>query len=142
MAKFNQQNMMIYLVALAQGERFWHPIYCSFGGQVALSTSALNNTYGYAGITSDNRLIYVKFNMLGMQVENGSLWLENMTSIKFSKFMRMHTIKMTFDQDGKTKKLKIKANEVVHGTDLTMQETNLKMFMDVLKKYGDMYGRI
>lgn len=140
MAGFNQKNMMLYLLAAANGAQFRHSIYCGFGGQVALSSSALNNMYGYAGITSDGRLIYVKFNIMGMQAENGALWLENMTSIKFSKFMRMHTIKMTFDQDGKTKKLKIRANEVVHGKDFYMQEQNLKMFMDTLKKYGEMRG--
>ncbi len=142
MAKFNQQNMMLYLMAVAEGQYFLHPIYCSFGGQVALSSTALNNMYGYAAITNDGRLIYVKFNLLGMQVENGALWLENMTSLKFSKFMKMHTIKMTFDQDGKTKKLKIRANEVVYGTDLNMQKTNLQMFMNALEKYGDMNGRM
>ncbi|MDE5576091.1 MAG: hypothetical protein K2J11_01715 [Oscillospiraceae bacterium] len=140
MASFNQKNMMLYLLAAANGAKFWHPIYCGFGGQVALSSSALNNMYGYAGITSDGRLVYAKFNMLGMQAENDMLWLENMTSIKFSEFMRMHTIKMTFNQDGKKKKLKIKANEVVHGKDFYMQEQNLKMFMDTLKKYGEMCG--
>ncbi len=142
MASFNQKNMMLYLMAMAEGVQFWHPIYCGFGGQVMLSSSALNNMYGYAGITSDGRLIYAKFNIMGMQTENGALWLENMTSLKFSKFMKLHTIKMTFDQDGKKKKLKIMANEVVHGKDFNMQQQNLKMFMDTLKKYGEMNGRI
>ncbi|MBP3379836.1 MAG: hypothetical protein J6K77_03100 [Ruminococcus sp.] len=142
MTSFNQQNMMLYLMAAADGAQFWNPIYCGFGKQVALSSSALNNTYGYAGLTNDGRLVYVKFNIMGVQVENGSLWLENMTSIKFSKLMRLHTIKMTFDQDGKNVKFKIQANEKVHGKDFYMQEQNLKMFMDTLRKYGEMYGRI
>lgn len=142
MANFNQKNMMLYLMAAAEGVQFWNPIYCGFGGQVALSKSALNNMYGYAALTSDQKLIYVKFNIMGIPVEKGSLWLENITSVKFSKFMRLHTIKMTFDQEGKTVKLKIKANEIVHGKDFNMQEPNLKMFMDSLKKYGEMYGRI
>lgn len=142
MASFNQQNMMLYLAAASEGVQFWHPIYCGFGGQVALSSSALNNTYGYAGLTNDGRLVYVKFNIMGMQVDHGVLWLENMTSVKFSKFMKLHTAKMTFEQDGKKIKLKIQANERVHGKDFYMQEQNLKMFMDTLKKYGEMYGRI
>ncbi len=142
MASFNQKNMMLYLMAVANGTQVWNPIYCGFGGQVLLSSSALNNMFGYAGVTSDGRLVYAKFNILGMQVENGTLWLENMISIKFSKLMRLHTIKMTFDQDGRKVKLKIAANEKVYGKDFYMQEQNLKMFMDTLKKYGDMNGRI
>ena len=137
MYKFNNRNMLLALCAIAENdEKILYPLYGGLGGHSAFNTSALHNTYGYTAVTDRNRLVFIRFNAFGMPVDNGSYYLENLVSLKVSKFLKLHTIKASFDVNGKKKKFWFQANEVVHGTDFYCQKINLPLFISALKKFS------
>lgn len=109
------------------GETILCPIYCSFAfkDEFLPMTSVI---YGYAAITTENRLAFASFNALGQVHKYGAYRLEKLTKLKISKCFSVRTFKMTFDDNGKRRRMQINANKRVFGSDLAEQETNLAEF--------------
>lgn len=136
MYKFTNKNMLTACAVMVQeGEKALYPVYGSMGQQTSFGGGALNNTFGYAAVTDKNRLIVCRFNFLGMPVDNFSYSLYDMTKLNTSRFMKLHTLKMTFETPEGRKKVHIKANEHVHGADFFCQELNLSNFISYLEKF-------
>ena len=134
---FNSKAMHEALTAmLLPNEHYQYPVYVGFGRESALSTSAMNNRYGFVAATDFQRLIFVKFNMMGIITARGSyplFCIENVDINEKTLFNRCK-VKITFNVDGKESKLKFTASRKVYTMGLDEQEQNLEGLFDVLRK--------
>lgn len=118
-------------------EEYFGAVYVGFGRGSVLSTSALDNRYGFLAITNQNRLLIAQYNILAMPLFQGALPLQALESLKVSKTMlNMYSVKMQFRAQGETCKLACKISPKVYGMDLKEQQQNAEQLLEVLQNWN------
>lgn len=122
---------------LLPGEGYFGAVYAGFGRGSVLSTSALDNRYGFLAVTNQNRLLIAQYNILTMPLFQGALPLQALESLKVSKtILHMYSVKMKFRAQGETCKLVCKISSKVYGMDLKEQQENAEQLLKVLQKWN------
>jgi len=122
---------------LLPGEGYFGAVYAGFGRGSVLSTSALDNRYGFLAVTNQNRLLIAQYNILTMPLFQGALPLQALESLKVSKtILNMYSVKMQFRAQGETCKLACKISPNVYGMGLKEQQENAEQLLKVLQKWN------
>lgn len=122
---------------LLPGEGYFGAVCAGFGRGSVLSTSALDNRYGFLAVTNQNRLLIAQYNILTMPLFQGALPLQALESLKVSKtILHMYSVKMQFRAQGETCKLACKISPNVYGMDLKEQQKNAEQLLKVLQKWN------
>lgn len=122
---------------LLPGEGYFGAVYAGFGRGGVLSTSAMDNRYGFLAVTNQNRLLIAQYNILTIPLFQGALPLQALESLKISKTMlNLYSVKMQFRAQGKTCKLACKISPKVYGMDLKEQQENAEQLLKTLQKWS------
>ncbi len=138
MRKLDKKLMETALQSLLlPGEGYFGAVYAGFGRGSVLSTSALDNRYGFLAVTNQNRLLIAQYNVLTMPLFQGALPLQALDSLKVSKtILNMYSVKMQFRAQGETCKLACKISPKVYGMDLKEQQQNAEQLLKTLQKWS------
>lgn len=138
MRKLDKKLMETALQSLLlPGEEYFGAVYAGFGRGSVLSTSALDNRYGFLAVTNQNRLLIAQYNILTMPLFQGALPLQALESLKVSKtILNMYSVKMQFRAQGETCKLACKISPNVYGMGLKEQQENAEQLLKVLQKWN------
>ncbi|MGN1224220.1 MAG: hypothetical protein ACI4TG_03805 [Ruminococcus sp.] len=138
MRKLDKKLMETALQSLLlPGEGYFGAVYAGFGRGSVLSTSALDNRYGFLAVTNQNRLLIAQYNILTMPLFQGALPLQALESLKVSKtILNMYSVKMQFRAQGETCKLACKISPNVYGMGLKEQQQNAEQLLKVLQKWN------
>lgn len=138
MRKLDKKLMETTLQSLLlPGEGYFGAVYAGFGRGSVLSTSALDNRYGFLAVTNQNRLLIAQYNILTMPLFQGALPLQALDSLKISKtLLNMYSVKMQFRAQGETCKLACKISPKVYGMDLKEQQQNAEQLLKTLQKWS------
>lgn len=138
MRKLDQKLMETALQSiLLPGESYFGAVYAGFGRGSVLSTSALDNRYGFLAVTNQNRLLIAQYNILTIPLFQGALPLQALESLKISKtLLNMYSVKMQFRAQGETCKLACKISPNVYGMDLKEQQENAEQLLKMLQKWN------
>ncbi len=138
MRKLDKKLMETALQSLLlPGEGYFGAVYAGFGRGSVLSTSALDNRYGFLAVTNQNRLLIAQYNILTMPLFQGALPLQALESLKVSKtILNMYSVKMQFRAQGETCKLACKISPNVYGMGLKEQQENAEQLLKVLQKWN------
>lgn len=126
MPKLDGKLMNASLQALCKpGEKYYYPVYGNVGKVSKLSTSPMNNIYGFVAVTDLHRLLVARFSMLGVSLGSMSIPLKCIKSVKIDKtIFGQNCVKMLIDNQGEDYKVQFTFANNVYGMGISNQKEN------------------
>lgn len=150
MPKLDGKLMHASLQALCKpDEKYYYPVYGKVGKVSKLSTSPMNNIYGFVAVTDLHRLLVAEFLMLGSSMGDMSIPLKLIKSMEVSKtIFGQNCVKLVIDNQGKDYKVQFTFANNVYGMGIPNQKENLEGLIkhienrDALYKASESYQKL
>ncbi len=150
MAKLDGKLMYESLQALCKpNEKYYYPIYGKVGKISKLSSSSLNNIYGFVAVTDLQRLLIARFSMFGESIGNTSISFQYIKSVNVDKtIFGQNSVKMVIDNQGEDFKMNCTFADNVIGMGIPNQKENLEELLkklenrETLKKALESYKKL
>ena len=132
MRKLDSNLMHAALTALLEpDETYQSPVYVSFSER---HSSVLGQACGFLAVTTHQRLLVSKFNLLTIPLEQRAFALQDLQelSVRQIPLLKIRKLTMRFQMES----LRCFCNDKVYGMGLHEQEQNLQQLLETLNLWG------
>lgn len=136
MRKLDSNLMHAALTALLEpDETYQSPVYVSFSER---HSSVLGQACGFLAVTTHQRLLVSKFNLLTIPLEQRAFALQDLQelSVRQIPLLKIRKLTMRFQEMGKMESLHCFCNAKVYGMGLHEQEQNLQQLLETLNLWS------